>query len=484
MSYIRLKAIHCSLRRLILILIASLFSAIYCVPASAANNDVLINEIELNPAGTDSGAEKVELYNPSNSSVDISGWTISSTEGAAATVVISEGTTLSPKGYLIVGRDLQQWLDNTGEVSELRNDSEMLIDSAGPFSDGANDHKTWQRSPDGQDNWVFSSNTLGSANFVTLVSDSESPSPLAPGHPIKPEPSFPGNSTVEVTPEIQPSENLTIAFVDVGQGDSILVILPNTKTLLIDGGQQEEYGKVLTSLRQHGLSHIDVVVATHPHADHIGGLIDVIKNVDVGQVLDSGQVHTTQTFEDFLDAIEMKKIPLKSVRGGDSINLDPTVKVEVLNPPANLLDSAYNEAEFNDNSVILKLTYDEFSALLVGDIQETNEARLVSENTTALDAEVLKAGHHGSRTSSSSPFLSAVTPEVVIISIGAGNTYGHPHQEALDRISAARTEHLFRTDVDGTITLTANGSSSEYSILTENNGKTTTTVVDDGKVPE
>ena len=471
MSYIRLKAIHCRLRRLILILIASLFSAIYCVPASAANNDVLINEIELNPAGTDSGAEKVELYNPSNSSVDISGWTISSTEGAAATVVISEGTTLSPKGYLIVGRDLQQWLDNTGEVSELRNDSEMLIDSAGPFSDGANDHKTWQRSPDGQDNWVFSSNTLGSANFVTLVSDSESPSPLAPGHPIKPEPSFPGNSTVEVTPEIQPSENLTIDFVDVGQGDSILVILPNTKTLLIDGGQQEEYGKVLTSLRQHGLSHIDVVVATHPHADHIGGLIDVIKNVDVGQVLDSGQVHTTQTFEDFLDALETKQIPLKSIREGDSINLDPTVKVEVLNPPANLLDSAYNEAEFNDNSVILKLTYDEFSALLVGDIQETNEARLVSENTTALDAEVLKAGHHGSRTSSSSPFLNAVTPEVVIISLGAGNTYGHPHQEALDRISAARTEHLFRTDVDGTITLTANGSS-EYSIVTEKSMKT------------
>jgi beta-lactamase superfamily II metal-dependent hydrolase len=109
--------------------------------------------------------------------------------------------------------------------------------------------------------------------------------------------------------------------------------------------------------------------------------------------------------------------------------------------------------------------------LLVGDIQETNEARLVSENNTALDVEVLKAGHHGSRTSSSSPFLNAVTPEVVIISAGAGNTYGHPHQEALDRISAARTEHLFRTDIDGTITLTANGSS-EYSIVTEKSMKT------------
>jgi beta-lactamase superfamily II metal-dependent hydrolase len=347
----------------------------------------------------------------------------------------------------------------------------MLTDSVGPFSDEDNGDATWQQSPNGEDNWVFSSNTLGAANFVTSVSDPESPLPLAPEHPIQPEPSPSENLSVEVSPEIQPSQNLTIAFVNVGQGDSILVILPNTKTLLIDGGERESSGKALAILREHGLSHIDVVVATHPHADHIGGLIDVIKNVDVGQVLDSGQVHTTQTFEDFLDAIEMKQIPLESVREGDSINLDPTVKIDVLNPSVSLPDGAFNEAEFNDNSVVLKLTYREFSLLLTGDMQGTNEERLVSENGTALDAEVLKAGHHGSRTSSSSPFLNAVMPEVVIISLGARNSYGHPHQEALDRISAAGTEHLFRTDVDGTITLTAN-SSSEYSIVTEDSRKT------------
>jgi beta-lactamase superfamily II metal-dependent hydrolase len=141
-----------------------------------------------------------------------------------------------------------------------------------------------------------------------------------------------------------------------------------------------------------------------------------------------------------------------------------------------LVDGTGNEAKFNDNSVVLKLTYGEFSALLTGDMEETNEARLVSENATRLDADVLKAGHHGSRTSSSPSFLNAVTPEVVIISLGAGNTYGHPHQEALDRISAARTEHLFRTDLDGTITLTADGSG-KYSVVTENNGKKI--VVDD-----
>jgi beta-lactamase superfamily II metal-dependent hydrolase len=501
--HIRLK------RRLILLILiaSSLFSAIhYYLPppppaaasTTAANNEILINEVELNPAGTDSGAEKVELYNPSTSAVDLNGWTISSTAGrTSVTIVIGEGTTttttIPPGGYLIVSDgDSQQWLDNTGgEVIELRNDSGILIDNVGPFSDIANDDATWQRSVDrGEEerNWVFSSGTLGDANFGTFVLDPELPSPtVPPEHPIIPPqqqedgkssssiPAATTNSSVEIAvtpPAIQASQNLTIVFIDVGQGDSILVILPNTRTLLIDGGEREGYGKVLATLQEHGLSHIDVVVATHPHADHIGGLVDVIKSVDVGEVLDSGQVHTTQTFEDFLDAIDTKQIPLRSVRQGDSINLDPTVKIDVLNPPVNLLDSADNEADFNDNSVVLKLTYGEFSALLTGDMEERNEARLVSENTTALDADVLKAGHHGSRTSSSLPFLNAVTPEVVIISLGAGNTYGHPHQEALDRISAAGVERLFRTDIDGTITLTVNASNSEYySILTENNGR-------------
>lgn len=510
MSYIQLKKIQSHLKRpmLSLILVTLLFSAIYyylpSASASAANNnEILINEVELNPAGTDSGAEKVELYNPSGSAIDVNGWTISSRAGRTATVIINEETIIPPKGFLIVGRDSQQWLDNTNEGIELRNDSGILIDHVGPFSDEANDDATWQRSPDGgggeqQHNWVFSSNTLGGANFGTFGSDPESPSPaLSPEHPTitqqeeeaSSSSSLPTTTTtnssaeVAVTPAIQPSQVLTIAFIDVGQGDSILVILPNTKTLLIDGGEREGYGKVLATLQEHGLSHIDVIVATHPHADHIGGLVDVIKNVNVGEVLDSGQVHTTQTFEDFLDAVETKQIPLNSVRQGDSIMLDPTVKIDVLNPPANLLDGADNEAEFNDNSVVLKLTYGEFSVLLTGDMEERNEARLVSENTTTLDADVLKAGHHGSRTSSSMPFLNAVTPEVVIISLGAGNTYGHPHREALDRISAAGNEHLFRTDIDGTITLIANGSSSEYSILTENNEKTTTlAVVDDNDV--
>ncbi|HZB79663.1 MAG TPA: MBL fold metallo-hydrolase [Nitrososphaera sp.] len=459
---------------LIILIIASLFSPIYCLQAYATtNNQILINEVEPNPLGTDNGTEKVELYNPSNTGIDVGGWTVSSTADRTATVVINEGTTIAPKGYLIVGRDSQQqWLDNIGEGIIVRNELQILIDSVGPFSDQDNDESTWQRSPDGQDNWVFSSSTtLGSPNFGSLVFDPESPSLNTSERPIpQPEPTPSANSSVEITLEIQPSQNLTMSFIDVGQGDSILVILPNTKTLLIDGGERQSSGKVLSTLQGYGLSYIDVMVATHPHADHIGGLIDVINNVNVGQVLDSGQVHTTRTFEDLLDTIYNKQIPLRSVSEGESINLDPTVKIDVLNPPASIPDGSNNEAEFNDNSVVLKLTYGNFSALLTGDMEERNEARLVFKNATTLDADVLKAGHHGSRTSSSLAFLNAVTPEVVIISLGAGNSYGHPHQEALDRISAFGAQFLHRTDIDGTITLISDAGGN-ISILTEECGK-------------
>ena len=246
---------------------------------------------------------------------------------------------------------------------------------------------------------------------------------------------------------------LTIIIIDVGQGLSELVILPNGKATLIDGGDNDHGNTVLAALHQHNLTRVESVVATHPHADHIGGLVTVLKNIAVGQVLDSGQLYTTSTFENFIDAIDSKNVPLRSVHDGDVINLDPAVSLGVLNPPLTLPVGTDNESDFNNNSVVIKLTYGNFTALFTGDMQKENEARLAANDN--INVDVLVAGHHGSRTSSSMPFLKATSPDVVIISAGAGNPYGHPHPETLARISSAGVTHLLRTDLDGSIELTA-----------------------------
>jgi hypothetical protein len=126
-------------------------------------------------------------------------------------------------------------------------------------------------------------------------------------------------------------------------------------------------------LQEHNIDRIDVLVATHPHADHIDGLIGVMNSREVGRVIDSGQIHTTRTFQDFVETIESNQIPLSSVREGDSIALDPNVSIQVLNPPITLFDGAHNEDDFNNNSVAIKLTYGEFTAMFPGDGEWTND---------------------------------------------------------------------------------------------------------------
>jgi beta-lactamase superfamily II metal-dependent hydrolase len=260
---------------------------------------------------------------------------------------------------------------------------------------------------------------------------------------------------------------LKIIFIDVGQGDSTLIVLPNGKTMLIDGGERNRDQIVLSTLEENNISRIDIMVATHPHADHIGGLIGVMNSVDVGQVIDSGQIHTTQTFQDFIEAIESNQIPISSVREGDSITLDPNVSMWVLNPHVTLFDGAHNEGEFNNNSVVIKLTYGEFTAMFPGDIELETESRLAGAN---IDVDVILASHHGSRGSNTAQYLAAASPEVVVIYAGADNQYGHPHSESLDRIEATDVQHVLRTDIDGTIVLTTDGGS-DYALETAESDK-------------
>ncbi|HEX9677182.1 PKD domain-containing protein [Nitrososphaera sp.] len=264
------------------------------------------------------------------------------------------------------------------------------------------------------------------------------------------------------------NQELKIVFINVGQGDSTLIILPNGRAMLIDGGEPNQFQTVLATLQEHGVPKIDVVVATHPHADHMGGLIGVMSNIEVGKVIDSGQIHTTTTFEDFLDAIDSHQIPLTSVHEGDTINIDPYVSLVVLNPPTSLPEGAHNEENFNNNSVVIKMTYGEFTVIFPGDIEQETESRLSAEE---IDVDVLLASHHGSRGSNSLAYLNAASPEVTIVYAGAGNPYGHPHQEALERIESSGVDHLFRTDIDGSIILTTSGTN-EYTLETQGSNKT------------
>ena len=244
------------------------------------------------------------------------------------------------------------------------------------------------------------------------------------------------------------SNNLTIHFLDVGQGDSILLEY-NEKAMLIDAGEQDQGAKISAYLRELGISNFDYIIATHPHSDHIGGMQEVLYNFPVKHFIDSGFPHTSNTYEDMLTTIDGKNIPFEIAKKGEKIEFDPAVDIEILNP-----DTPYSE-ELNENSVVLKINYGEVSFLLMGDAGLETEEKLLDTDYN-LDSDILKVGHHASTSGSGEAFISMVSPEVSIIEVGAGNNYGHPHNEVLQRLE--RISRVYRTDLDGTIVITTEGS--------------------------
>lgn len=257
------------------------------------------------------------------------------------------------------------------------------------------------------------------------------------------------------------NNELKIIFLDVGQGGSSLIIFPNQRTMLIDGGEHDQSNYILSVLEEYDIEKIDTVVATHPHSDHIGGLLGIIQNVAIDKIYDSGQEHNTQTFENYLDLIESKKIPFKLARENIEMEeIDPQVNIKILNPPKSLFNGTRNE--INDNSVVLKLTYGNFSILFTGDIGKLPERKLV-DNKNIKNIDILKIGHHGSKYSSTKAFLKSVNPQIAVILVGENNGYGHPHLEALERIENQESvQHILRTDIDGTVVLTTDGN--QYTI--------------------
>lgn len=242
---------------------------------------------------------------------------------------------------------------------------------------------------------------------------------------------------------------LTVHFIDVGQGDAVLVEAPSGKTMLVDGGPVEASDRLVTYLKDRGVSRIDVVVATHPHADHIGGLLEVLRAFAVGLVVDSGKIHTTATYERFLTLVDQKGIRFRLGRAGDTIDLGPGLDVRILHPSEPLHESV------NDCSVVLRLRFGSVGFLLMGDAErEAEDAILRGE--TDVRAAVLKVAHHGSSSSSSPRFLRAVGPTVAVIFVGAGNSFGHPHEMTFHDLAACASR-VYRTDVHGDVVVSTYG---------------------------
>jgi competence protein ComEC len=254
------------------------------------------------------------------------------------------------------------------------------------------------------------------------------------------------------------SGDLRVYFLDVGQGDSSLVLF-HDKVILIDAGEVGQGERVVGDLRRLGVDHIDLLVATHPHSDHIGGMQEVLTAFPVNKVLDSGLPHTSTLYEHFLETITKKGIRYEVAEQGQTIYLDPSLSIFVLSPPKERLDG-----DLNANSIILKISHGTISFLFTGDAGTSAESALMRTGYSPA-ALVLKVAHHGSSDATSAAFLSLVSPEVAVISLSKDNPYGYPHRETLDALQAA-VPAIYRTDRNGTVLIRSDGAS--YAVKTEN----------------
>jgi competence protein ComEC len=263
---------------------------------------------------------------------------------------------------------------------------------------------------------------------------------------------------------------LELHHIDVGQADATLVIGPSGETMLIDTGDWRQDGQgVIDYLEAHGVDRVDHLVATHAHADHIGGHAAVIEHFEtegngVGAAYDSGVASTSQTYANYLDAIEEYDVTLFEIQEGDTLPFGDGVGATVLNPP-----TGGGGSDIHDNSVALILELGDVRYLTTGDAESDVERRLVADWRDELDVEIYQAGHHGSSTSSSEAFLDAATPEIAILSSGFDSQYGHPSDETLRRF-ADHGITSYWTGVHGDVVVTTDGTN--VSVESESAGPT------------
>ena len=242
---------------------------------------------------------------------------------------------------------------------------------------------------------------------------------------------------------------LTVHFLDVGQGDSIFIELPNGECMLIDASEREYANRIISFIDCLGYTKIDHLIATHPHADHIGGMETVISHFELGEVYMPEAVTDTKTFINLLTALDEKGAEITAVKAGLEFDFGGAKGKFVA--PKFIVD------DMNNCSAVLHLSFGNSAFLLTGDAEIDEEGTIEGD----IKCDVLKAGHHGSRTSSGEYLLGKAKPEIVVISCGEGNSYGHPHKEALDRFADKGIKSIYRTDISGNISIKTNGTELE-----------------------
>jgi competence protein ComEC len=253
-----------------------------------------------------------------------------------------------------------------------------------------------------------------------------------------------------------PDDKLHVSFLDVGQGDAILIQTPNSQDILIDGGPDpQKISLELSKKLPFWDRTIDLVVCTQPHADHVTGLVEVLHRYKVRQVLEAEVSYNSSIYQEWCNLVEDKGIEYNIACAGQEIDLGNGIEMEVLNPPEDLFEGTSHDVD--NNGLVLRLSWGLVSFLFTADIREEAEFELIGQRAN-LKSTVLKVAHHGSETSTTSQFLATVDPEVAIISVGADNPFGHPGPEVVERlIDRLGEDNVYRTDENGTIELITDG---------------------------
>ena len=272
------------------------------------------------------------------------------------------------------------------------------------------------------------------SEIVTETIQTETPKPNSPREDLE----------IEVAPAVTSTYGLMrVHFIDVGQADSAFIELGNGQTMLIDAGRSGS--DVVDYIRNLQYETIDYVVASHPHDDHIGGMATVLNSFNIGKMYMPKQAHTISAFTNMLDVIENKGIDLYTAKAGTNILSSGDINIDVLAP------FSESNSNLNNVSAVVRITYGKTVMLFTGDAEHVIENQLLN---SGIDADVLKVGHHGAGSASSSSFIKAVSPDIAVISVGEGNSYGHPHADTLAILNEVGA-NIYRTDEQGTIVVTA-----------------------------